>query len=73
MRAVEAPHTARKRGAEACGETKTGAGLGLGGERLTGLIDLKMPQVLEEDESEEFPARVTILSSVGLPHARRGA
>ena len=54
MRAVEAPHTARKRGAEACGETKTGAGLGLGGERLTGPVDVKMPQAWEEVESEEF-------------------
>ena len=70
MRAVEAPHTARKRGAEACGETKTGAGLGLGGERLTGLIDLKMPQILEEDEIEEFPAQDMILSSGGACRTR---
>ena len=70
VRAVEAPHTARKRGAEACGETKTGAGLGLGGERLTESIELKMPQVLEEDESEEFPAQDTILSSGGACRTR---
>ena len=64
---------ARRWGAKACGETKKGAGLGLGGERLTGLVDLKMPQVLEEDDSEGFPTWDMILSSVCLPHARRGA
>ena len=73
VRAVEAPHTAHKRGVKACGETKKGAGLGLGGERLTGPIELKMPQVLEEDESEEFPARDMILSSGGACRARRRA
>ena len=48
MRAGEAPHTAHKRGAKACGEAKKGAGLWLEGERHTEPIDMKMPQALEE-------------------------
>ena len=73
MRAVDAPHTAHKRGVKACGETKKGAGLGLGGERLTGPVDVKMPQAWEEVESEEFPTWDMILSSGGACRARRRA
>ena len=56
---------ARRWGAKACGETKTEAGLGLEGERLTEPIDMKIPLALEEDKSEEFRPRDTILSSGG--------
>ena len=59
------PYTARKRGTKACGKTKTGAGLGLEGERHTEPIDMKIPLALEEDKSEEFRPRDTILSSGG--------
>ena len=54
---------ARRWGAKACGKMKTGAGLGLWGKRLTGPVEMMMPQAQEEDESEEFPTRDTILSS----------
>ena len=49
--------------AKACGNTKTGEQLGLGGAVPGEMIDMSMPRTLRRVQSGRFPARYTILPS----------